>query len=221
MRRSKGYTNRRTGGFMGIELKFQDTGVASQTVATTVPGSESDPPTFLSLNSLAQGDGENERDGRLAKLHSLSVKGLIIFNGSLDATNPETLGFVRVYLVRDSQTNGAQLNAEDVFDDPASAEMDQDPMMNLENASRFKVIRKATIMKHYPAVVWDSNANNTNSGASKVPFSLYAKVADQVHFKNTTGVIANVSDVSYHIICIGSANLSASITYTSRVRFYG
>lgn len=213
--------NRRTAGFLGIELKFLDTDVSAQAVATTVPGSESDPTTFLGLNSIAAGDGESNRDGRKAKMHSINLKGVIIFNAETDDVNPPTLGFCRVWIIKDKQTNGVQLSAEQVFKDPTSAEMDQDPMINLQYKSRFSIVKKVTVMKHYPVSVWDSAANNTNTNGSKVPFSMYARVSDDVHYSNTTGVIANITDVSYHVICIGSANLDASISYTSRVRFYG
>lgn len=210
--------NKRTAGFLGIELKFQDS-ETDQAVGTGVDNNaRADPTSKLSLNSIAIGNAPDQRDGRHVRLHSLNIKGMINFTAD-SGTVPPTTGFVNIYLVRDKQTNGAQIVPSEVFHNPANAEMDHSPMLRLENISRFQIIKKLTVYKHYPVAIWNGSLTKTN-GVNQ-PFSMYCKVSDDVHFSATTAEIGSIADVSYHLIVIGTANLLATLNYTSRVRFYG
>ncbi len=48
---------------LGIEKKFLDMEYDA-VITATLAGSEADPATLLGLTSIAQGDGESNRDGR-------------------------------------------------------------------------------------------------------------------------------------------------------------
>jgi len=140
----------RIGGYLGRELKFVDSEVSADSLGKTVAGSEVDPAQD-SLNGVAQGDGGSNRDGRITFIHSLHIRGAIAFNHSQTFTTPTTAGFVRLALVLDTQTNGAQLNAEDVFKDPTSTALDWCFLRNLQYTKRFRVLKLLTVKEpNYP-----------------------------------------------------------------------
>ena len=65
-RRAHPVRNVRTGGFLNMELKFYDTANTGININTSTDGSagEQDPTSKNCLNAVAQGDGEQQRDGR-------------------------------------------------------------------------------------------------------------------------------------------------------------
>ena len=119
--RALAIANARTAGFLGLEKKFFDTAVAmvALTAPTDAAGGEIDPTALpgavACLNAMAQGDGEQNRDGKKVVLKSVQVKGFVQKLGGELAAGPDSGTKVFVALVLDTQTNGAQLNSEDVF----------------------------------------------------------------------------------------------------------
>jgi len=225
------YALARTGGYLGKELKFIDYEVAQDQLVITVAGSEVDPGSSVNcLNATAQGDTESNRDGRRQFTHSVAIKGFIVWNHAPNAGNSgayKDLGSVKVALVLDTQTNGAQLNAEDVFKDPSSARLDSCLMRNLQYTSRFRVLKIMTI--HPPAYPGGGAGNGTTDnvieGGMAKHFNCYYnfKKPLMTTYTNTTAVIANIADNSLHLIAIGPAaadtNFDGTINYISRCRF--
>lgn len=209
--------NRRTGGYLGLEKKFLDMEYDAA-VSATVAGSEADPTTFLSLNSIAQGDGESNRDGRHCKLRSIYISGNILFAG-LDQATPTTLPYITMLLIRDRQTNGAQFNAEDVLKDPSNLDLETNAMVNLQHYKRFNIVKRFRIQMRAASSTWDGTS--TLAGGQIVPFTMFKNVNDDIHFIGTTAVVANISDVSYHLICIGTPGIAANLRYIARTRFVG
>lgn len=202
---------------LGQELKFLDM-EANVDVLGTVAGAEADPLTLLGLNSIVQGDGNQERLGKQVRLVSIHLKGMCNFEPN-DGAAPPTVPYQYVYLIRDKQTNGAQFNAEDVFNDPDDAELDVEAMRNLDFIQRFDIIKKVLIKREHVDAVWDGDSTVANG--ENVPWSLFAKLSDTVNFSATTGVIASITDVSYHIVMLGTANIKSQNRYVARLRFYG
>lgn len=217
--RKKRPQNMRIGGFLGIEKKFVDYQV-DQAVVGAVAGSEADPTSNVNcLNASATGDGETNRDGKSVRLLSVEVKGTILFAG-LDQATPATLPTVRLLLVQDKQTNGAQLNAEDVLNDPSDADLDVTAFENLQYSKRFKIWRDFHINMPAASSTWDGDS--ALSGGAIIPFRMYASLNFMAcNFTSTTAVIANIMDNSFHVIAIGSAGITATIRYGSRCRFIG
>lgn len=216
--------NASTRGYLGIEKKFQDGALATTALSATWTGGEVDPATFLGFTSIAQGDGESQRDGRQCKITGIQITGQI-FNGSAEsAAAPVDGTFVRLILVHDTQTNGAQVNAEDVMVTGVGA--DANGYRNLQYLKRFVVLKDKKFVLN--------RSNQTNEGAANLfaapvqytNFKMNVKFNKDggllVNYTGTTGVIANVTDNSVHLIaCYGGAGVAPYITYNYRTRFVG
>lgn len=234
-RRRRRSRNARTGGFLGIETKFRDLGYGGNiATSTTEAGGEADPATALCLNATAQGDTEQSRDGRVQSNVSLDIKGVVVLPPlEADAIAAFPNGFqVFVAVVKDRQTNGAQLNSEDVFVNPiADIQASASPMLNLQNERRFKVLWSKSFKLNYLALSTDSATNATYGAAGvSAPFSCFLDLkGEKTNYitGGTTGVIANITDVSYHVIAFyGASGAEAvaeppTLVYNSRLRFRG
>lgn len=210
---------------MGIETKFIDTGLVSSALAgaaTTING-EQDPTTLNTISAIAIGDTESSRDGRTCTLKSVQVKGVIREPFLEGVTSPLNENGYFVAVVLDTQSNGAQLNSEDVFDNPSGSNIVTDqPMRNLQFINRFIVLWS----KSFTRPARDGTVTNLPTAeynASGVTFSMYKKLNVPVHFTLTTAAMAAIADNSLHVIswCRISAVLAPEISYSARVRFVG
>lgn len=214
--------NKRTGGFIGLELKFLDRFKSFVIMgnATDMSGAEKDPLTVLCLNSLAQGTGESERLGRHCEMRSIKVKGTLVFPATEAQTAPAGQALCAVYLVMDTQTNGAQLNSEDVFTNfGAQVGNLTQPMVNMENTDRFRILDSF----HTILVPWTTSegTNEFSHGHVNKPFSLsyrWKGKGKRVLYKGTGGNISDIQSNSLHVLayCI---NALPGIEYTSRMRY--
>lgn len=205
--------NRRTGGFTGMELKFVDSS-NSQTLVKTPAGSEIDDGTMLCLNGIAQGDGENQRDGREVVVKSVTVKGQVALPAAADIS---VSGPVFIALVLDQQTNGAQFNAEDVYEQPL-ANQAVSVFRNLEYTGRFRVLATKRIDLN-PSGGAGNGTTNNRVETSKA-FSFYRKLNIPVRYTGTGATVANITDNSLHLMAIGQST-AIEIAWASRVRFIG
>ncbi len=214
----KATRNLRTGGFLGLEMKFVDTQAVSDAFTSTWATMED--ATNDSVSGVAQGDGESNRDGRKYLIHSIHIKARAHVIEIESATAPLPDLFGRICLVWDTQTNGAQLTATDVMDGGQSN--DELAFRNLQHSKRFRVLwDKKFIIKR----------SNTNEGSinlfasnpTSTPIMVFNRVFKKpipVICSGTTAVVANISDNSLHMI--GVANSSTCLlTYQVRLRFTG
>lgn len=220
----KTVSNIRTGGFMGIELKFIDYGLAASALVapTDAAGGEKDPATADSISAIAQGDGESNRDGRQAIVKSAYVTGAITGAVLSDQADLQAGQSYYVALVMDQQTNAAQLNSEDVFTNPgAAAVLAPHVLRDLQFTQRFKVLDHVLLSRPVLAAGTDGASTNSVAGFN-VPFKLSWNGEMPVNHVGTTAVIASIADNSLHIIAYASSTAGApAINYNSRVRFVG
>lgn len=213
------YSQRVLSSALGLERKFIDYEYDAAVVAT-VAGAEADPATALSLAAIAQGDGESNRDGRQVRLVSLQMRGYLSWAAS-DTTAFPTRGVVRILVVWDKQTNGAQLNAEDVLLDPTDTDHDLIAMRNLQYSQRFQVLKDFFVGK--PPTTSGGDADSFATGAATQEFNCYIKLPNiPVTYSGTTAAIGSITDNSLHVIAItNSTNTVPTLRYISRVRFVG
>ncbi len=216
-KRRKKASNVRTGGFVGIEKKFLD-GTFQVAIVATVAGSEMDPPGAGAqtapgtLSAIAQGDGESNRDGRKCTLTSLHLKGDV----TLSPTSSDGTGkIVRVMIVWDKQTNGAQFNAEDVFLSNTNVEYS---FRNLQFIKRFAILKDQTFVLVPQAASGDGTTGENVGDIKKFNWNFNFRIP-QI-YKGTTAVIANITDNSLHIMAFANAT-GTVLSYASRVRFFG
>ncbi len=215
--------NQRTAGFLGIELKFYDQSLidSALTSPTAGAGGEHDPSGTVLLNTVTQGDGEQQRDGRKIMMKSISVVGVI---EQLSQAN-QAAGFVApnffVALVLDKQTNGATINSEDVYINPGgNAITATSPLRNLQQISRFKVLKLIKLVA--PLIQMTYDGTNIEVGGYTLPFRMDVKLEVPVTYSASTETVANIVDNSLHVIAYAS-NIGGApqMSYNSRLRFVG
>lgn len=200
----------RAAGYLGIETKFVDQS-ADAAVVTTLAGAENDPAT-LNLSAIAQGVGESQRDGRKCTIVRLHVKGDL---HAVATTTLSTTNIVRILIVQDTQTNGAQLKSEDVLTAVTHA---YHAFPNLKFSKRFKICKDHTFMMRPTIAAGESSSKGTGPFTSRFDWTF--KMNMPVIHSGTGDGIANVTDNSLHLIAIGSDS-GAVLSYESRIRFVG
>lgn len=221
MARKRRYaSNVRTGGFLGIETKFYDTARvgAALITNTNAAGGEHDPATVNCISAPAQGDTEQNRDGNRIMIKSYHINGVI--TAPVVAQTSGSQGKeVFVALVLDKQTNGAQLNSEDVFTNPSGdAALTCHVQRNLQYSSRFEVLGQQVLTAN------NASVGSTGTSSYSLPFRFDGFRDIPVQFKGgaTAAGVSGVADNSLHIIAWESgSNQDYTINYNSRVRFQG
>lgn len=217
-------SNARTGGFIGRELKFFDTSFNDQLTSNNDwSGAEVDPATAQCISSPAQGDGEQQRDGRKIVIKSAFVNGVIELPRDVHAQGAEP-DSVFVALVLDTQTNGAQLNSEDVYINPGGSHQKVTPLRNLQYTSRFRVLDTARVEFSNTNVYSLPLAVPPETGFSSGmmgTFTLSKKLEVPVTFTGAGSTVSTVMDNSLHIVAISSHDQGCQMHYNARIRFIG
>ncbi len=204
------------------EEKFFDTEILDDNFTTAWVGGEMEDATVLSISAIAQGDGESTRDGRRYKILSAHLR------GEVEVPSIEAQGTVhpdvicKIAMVLDKQTCNAQLNAEDVYQDNASASSVYS-MREMAFTKRFQVLRQLTLRIPVGDATLNEGAVNSFANANvRIPFAIDYKFKKPivVTCSLTTGVIAAVVDQSIHVIGCATST-TAQLSYKSRVRFVG
>lgn len=227
-KRRRRRANTRTGGFMGIELKFLDTAwnsVVMNSSANAANG-ELHPSTgcTTAISVPAQGDGESQRDGRVYTLKSVYGSWIVTtseLQNQADASDSSGYWFA---LVLDKQANGATIVSENVFVNPSTDSRAMLPyaLRNLQNQKRFRVLDSVYV----PAPMMYSITDGPNTGslaAQQTPtFTLSWKGNIIVDCIGTTASSASVSNNLIHLVgYAGDTNLAPSISGKARTRYVG
>lgn len=203
------------------ELKYIDWALVDSTINSTTDCSsgEQDPSGASCLNGIAQGDTEETRDGRQAYLHSLRVDGVIRAPTQVGITgSPPDASVVFVAIVLDTQTNGAQLNSEDVFvNEGGNTGTCPFPHRNLKYIQRFKVLSQKTFVLKPQAYAF--NGTNKDLVGTAQRFCFEFPLGFPVLHNGTGNTISSIVTNSLHVIAFSDNKWSSTISYNSRVRF--
>lgn len=217
--------NIRTGGFLGIEYKFVDSSYNAiiPTVNALPTGLEADPVGKLCLNAIAQGDGENERDGRQVVMKYVHIQGSIDVIPQSNASAYGDLGPIYLAVVLDKQTNAAQCNSEDVFIATGVAGGDIcKPFRNLQYVKRFQILKSIVIQPPFNNGSWRTDNNTLINGGMRYHFELHVPLNNiKVNYSNNTAVVASIVDNSIHVMAARAGNETINLQYISRLRFVG
>lgn len=209
----------RTGGFTGIEYKFIDT-TYTNTLVGTWAGAEAD-PAGNNLCSPQQGTGESQRDGRVVTIKKIDIHGYVQRGQASDQADHTAPSIIHVALVLDTQTNGVQLNAEDVYVDANHVEVN---FRNLQYKDRFRVLKSKYLVVGDAVSMRDDAAGppcTASIAGSLRRFYFGLKCNIKVHFSANAGTVADITDNSLHIIAVSSQGAIDQMFYQSRVRFVG
>lgn len=212
------------------ERKYYDSLLSAANVAgsTNWQGTELVPLVKLTLCVPTQGSGISNRIGRKIAVHKIKVRGVLVptvLSDQADMVNPPS---VRLLLVQDKQTNGSQMQGEEIMQAPATATtaLTNTSFQSLANFGRFRVLKD----KQY---TWAHNSSgtdgaNTNSIASHIkPFKFTVNFRKPVivHFNSQNGGagdgdIGDIVDNSFHIIGNQQVgNWTVTCSYNARTVF--
>lgn len=210
-------TNYRTGGYQNFELKFVDDTAIGEITGDNWTGSSIDPLAEEQIGGVAQGDGPNERNGRKIVVKQINIRGQIALKdleGSTGAPGGDRT--VRLILFADKQTNKALADGTDVMTNyPGFA---KNSFRNLENTKRFQILGDKTITLDHPAGA--GLATTMWAGATKA-FQFNVRMNTSVNYVGAADTIANVADVSYHLIACSTLAAAMTYTYNARTRYIG
>ena len=223
---SKSEVRRVVNSAIGAELKYYDTNSTGINIVTsaTCAGGEVDESATLCATTIAQGDGEQNRDGRKCMVQSVHYKGIINVGEVANESSPDVYPTIFIAMVLDKQTNGGQLSSEDVFTNPgAIASLCATPLLNLTNRSRFQVL-KTWKMDTMPVSSIVHDGTNYDRYGRQIRWELYHRFKNPLKctYSGTTSTIANQVDNSVHLIAFTSSDtFSPQIRYNCRTRFTG
>lgn len=209
---------------MGVEKKFYDTALTATALsaATDATGGEYDPSATSMISTPAQGDGEQNRDGKQIVAKYVEIKGYITEPASANQTTGIGPRAAMIALVLDKQSNGAQAQSESVFKNlAATAAAAPLALRNLENSSRFRILKQEYFtFEEGPKLTFDGTNIETNAVTRH--FTWYVPLGNlKINFNaGTTASIANVVDNSIHVMGFATS-ASMTITYNARLRFIG
>lgn len=218
--------NIRTGGLLGVDLKCVDQILAATAVTATWTGGEIDPVGGVNcIGACVQGNGLAQRDGVRIVVTSIQIQGFVTRGFVSDQADMRGANLVQIALVMDTQSNAAQLNAEDVY---VATDPEVPARRVIEYTSRFRVLKTWLIEMADVAAANDNAVAGPNSTISNAgvmhAFSCYKKMNQEVTFVAGAGAgtIADFNRVSFHMIaCCFAAAPGDQVSYNSRVRFLG
>lgn len=219
--------NARTAGFLGIEKKFYDTSLVGAIINAPLAaeGAEHNPSATITLNTVTQGDGESQRDGRKMVMKYITIKGCFHQQLNLNNANPAGAVDATIALVLDTQTNGSLLNSEQVYVNPSgSAQNALSVFRNLQYIQRYKVLKVLHVYGKTPNLGNDGTATTYDMSTAWGYFVMNVKLDDiPVNFSGTTETIANIVDNSLNIIAYSNDTGAESclLNYNARLRFVG
>lgn len=224
----KGYYSvpRSTGALTTLrENKYFDTAIAQQNLpsANGWLGTEFD-PTANTLFAPIIGAGINQRIGRQVLIKKIMVKGAIHLLPEAGSLSANGATIVRLSLVQDLQTNGTQMQGEQLWDTATGVNAYIYAFMGLQNIGRFKVLKDKYIKFGNHALTYDTTGNEIAGDARVFKFNIKFRKPVKVNFNLVNGgTVADIVDNSFHIIAntfSESVGINLEIDYRARVIFY-
>lgn len=191
---------------MGLvpEKKFFDTALAFS-IDTT-----GEVPATGQLVLIPQGDTESTRDGRKAVIKSIQLEMNLQLGPSAAA---QASGLTSIYLVLDTQCNGAAAAATDVF----TGTNFTTALLNLNNSGRFRILKQWT---H----AWNPGAGVTTAWSNVTKKISYFKRCNiPIDWSSTTGAIGEIRSNNIFLMAGADAGIDdvVAVGGNCRVRFMG
>lgn len=224
--RRKGYrTVARSRGPMATgEMKYYDSSLLAGNVqfSTDWTGTELDPSTTSCLFVPGQGSQINQRIGRKVKVMKLKMRGVITCVSQSDQTGADSASLIRLVVVQDTQTNGTQMQGENVF---GELSVDTNSAVtwfsNPDNFGRFKILKDKMFNLENPSMAYDGTNIEQSGLARYFKFNINFKKPVVVNFNATNGgTVADIVDNSFHVIAVATATgIAPTLSYMCRVSY--
>lgn len=207
------------------ERKYFDTDKDLSTVINIAgaswAGCELDPATVNTLFAPVEGNDFNQRQGRKVQVIQIKIKGFLTCAAQADATAADNANYVRLVFYEDTQTNGAQSQAEEVFASGSATLNNVCAFQNPANFGRFRVLKDRTFTLQRPSMSYDGV--NMEQGGLITPFKITHKFKKPVVVSFNAangGTIADIVNNSWHFIgASSSSGLVPQIAYKCRVTY--
>lgn len=203
--RQSGYYGRMTGAG-AVERKFLDTDVGAG-IGGVAPTME-----FSNLCVVPQGDEESQRIGRKIRVKSVDFKGTLTLAPATVATS--TSDNIRVMLVLDTQTNGAQFAATDLLETDSYFSFN-----NLANSGRFRVLKKLQYSLSAQGAAATGAAFTFGEVTRNISFHHNCDVPIEYDNSANTGAITTVRSNNLFIVTQASTGNIVTIAGDARIRY--
>lgn len=223
------YVPRTPGGMIVAERKYFDQRSANFALAITnssFAGAEADPNvgTAACLFAPTQGNDISNREGRSCFVHKITIQGVVEVAAQAAQTAGDQQQTVRLILVMDKQTNGVQMNSEDLIESTGNIP-GTFQFQNTKNFGRFQVLRdKIMTLGPFPIAFNGTTGQIIQGGISKFFKIKYTfKNPIKVNFNSTNGgTVADIVDNSFHLLAgRDNADTPVNMDYQCRVVFTG
>lgn len=199
----------RSGGFYGRfkgpnrELKFFDTSLSFSFDLT------GEVPATGQLTLIPQGDTESSRDGRMAYVKSIQIRGFAHFTPGAAATAAST-GYMLVVL--DTQANGAAAGVTDVL----TSNVVGTALTNIANSGRFRILKRFKFTLNAMAGVTTAYNNVVRT------VDWFKKCDYPITYSSTSGAITEIRSNNLFLITgtEGTSDDTISFSGNCRLRFY-
>lgn len=200
------------------EMKCVDNTSTGATLAFT-----SAAPKAL-LNGSVPGNAIQNRLGRRIRMKSLRIQGMI--NQYQAGTTPID-DFIHIYVVYDSQPNGATFATADLIqscDAAGTTGTGTFSFINMSNSKRFKVIRHESMKIETTGAAANQPAQESTDfkKVQSIDWWIPLKDLDTQYNTGTAGTIADIQTGSLYLMLFGAsaaADSQYALTYNTRLRF--
>lgn len=211
------------------EPKYQDqTYTGNIAYDANFVGCEANPAAVGTLTACAIGDGHQNRDGKKIIMTQIEVKGVVTMPSEVGQTAAtiDHPPVVFLAMILDTQTNGVETQAENVFMTSIASGAHKIPIRNLLYGGRFRVLKfKRLTFNNFVTAPQDTTvANGTHIRYAVFKFfKMFKKLRLPVNFNaGTTNDVANVQDNNISLIAWQNNSTAApTLNYHVRTRWIG
>lgn len=190
-----------------LEKKFHD---VSMDDSTTSDNWE----VTTSMNLIAQGAQRSQRIGRKIMITSIHAHGRFYLNAQGDVTSVAGGHHCKIYLLLDTQCNGANPTTAQVF----TTTNDINSFLNLHNGERFKILWKHQDTVQ-PTAGGSAATGADYNGEAKI-WEMHQQVNIPIYYDSTTGAITEIkSNNLFWAYCRSASTGTVSFIWTTRIRF--
>ncbi len=221
---SRPYMPRTPGALVLGETKVSDQFLAASSITASSDwtGTEHDPATTNCLFAPAPGTAINQRVGREVVIKKVKIRGFIQCASQTNQTSSDNAAQCRVMLVKDKQTNGTQMQGEQLMSTPTATAINTLlGFQSTANFGRFDVLKDKFIKLQDPNFSWDGTNMEQHGIVQWFKMNWRPRGGLKVRFNATGGsTVADIVDNSLHIVAQASnVALAPSLSYNCRVTY--
>lgn len=179
-------------------------------------GTEADPTS--GFFTPQQGTLINQRVGRKATVVSIKIRGHVVCAQQTAQSAGDAASLVRIIFFKDKQTNGVQVQGEEVISSGAGSGA-INMFQSTTNFGRFKMLKDMRMHLDNPNAVFDTTDIEQAGLIKQFEFIFNFPRGYVVHFNaGNAGTIADIVDHSWHMLAgTQSTSLAPTLVYKCRI----